>query len=105
MKDMMDLVRQANQMRGEMRKVQKQLASLEVQGEAGGGMVKIVMTCNHRVRRLEIEDSLAGERTSMLEDLIKAAFNDALKKVERTVKDQMSNVTGGMLPPGMKLPF
>jgi len=105
MKDMMDLVRQANQMRGEMRKVQKQLASLEVQGEAGGGMVRIVMTCNHRVRRLEIEDSLAGERKSMLEDLIKAAFNDALKKVERTVKDQMSNVTGGMLPPGMKLPF
>ncbi|MDE0005947.1 MAG: YbaB/EbfC family nucleoid-associated protein [Rhodospirillaceae bacterium] len=105
MKDMMDLVRQANQMRGEMRKAQKQLASLEVQGEAGGGMVKIVMTCNHRVRRLEIEDSLAGERKSMLEDLIKAAFNDALKKVERTVKDQMSNVTGGMLPPGMKLPF
>ena len=103
MKDMMDLVRQANQMRGEMRRVQKQLASLEVQGEAGGGMVKIVMTCNHRVRRLEIEDSLAGERKSMLEDLIKAAFNDALKKVERTVKDQMSNVTGGMLPPGMKL--
>lgn len=105
MKDMMDLVRQANQMRGEMRRVQKQLASLEVQGEAGGGMVKIVMTCNHRVRRLEIEDSLAGERKSMLEDLIKAAFNDALKKVERTVKDQMSNVTGGMMPPGMKLPF
>ena len=102
---MMDLVRQANQMRGEMRRVQKQLASLEVQGEAGGGMVRIVMTCNHRVRRLEIEDSLAGERKSMLEDLIKAAFNDALKKVERTVKDQMSNVTGGMLPPGMKLPF
>ena len=105
MKDMMDLMRQANQMRGEMRKAQKQLASMEVQGEAGGGMVKIVMTCNHRVRRLEIEDSLTGERKSMLEDLIKAAFNDALKKVERTVKDQMSNVTGGMLPPGMKLPF
>ncbi len=105
MKDMFDLVKQANQMRGEMRKVQKQLASLEVQGEAGGGMVRIVMTCNHRVRRLEIEDSLAGERKSMLEDLIKAAFNDALKKVERTVKDQMSNVTGGMMPPGMKLPF
>lgn len=105
MKDMFDLVKQANQMRGEMRKVQKQLASLEVQGEAGGGMVRIVMTCNHRVRRLEIEDSLAGERKSMLEDLIKAAFNDALKKVERTVKDQMSSVTGGMMPPGMKLPF
>ena len=105
MKDMLDLVRQANQMRGEMRKVQKQLASLEVRGEAGGGMVRIVMTCNHRVRRLEIEDSLVGERKSMLEDLIRAAFNDALKKVERTVKDQMSNVTGGMMPPGMKLPF
>ena len=105
MKDMFDLVKQANQMRGEMRKVQKQLASLEVQGEAGGGMVRIVMTCNHRVRRLEIEDSLAGERKSMLEDLIKAAFNDALKKVERTVKEQMSSFTGGMMPPGMKLPF
>ena len=105
MKDMMDLVRQANQMRGEMRKAQKQLASLEVQGEAGGGMVKIVMTCNHRVRRLEIEDSLLSDRKSMLEDLTKAAFNDALKKVERTVKEQMSSVTGGMLPPGMKLPF
>ena len=105
MKDMMDLVKQANQMRGEMRKAQKQLASLEVQGEAGGGMVKIVMTCNHRVRRLEIEDSLLSDRQSMLEDLIKAAFNDAIKKVERTVKEEFSNVTGGMLPPGMKLPF
>ena len=105
MKDMMDLVKQANQMRGEMRKAQKQLASLEVQGEAGGGMVRIVMTCDHRVRRLEIEDSLLSDRKSMLEDLIKAAFNDAIKKIERTVKERFSNVTGGMLPPGMKLPF
>ncbi len=105
MKDMLDLMKQANQMRGEMRKAQKQLASMEVQGEAGGGMVRIVMTCNHRIRRLEIEDNLLGDRKSMLEDLVKAAFNDALKKVERTVKDQMSSVTGGMMPPGMKLPF
>ena len=105
MKEMFDLVKQANQMRGEMRKAQKQLASLEVRGEAGGGMVKVVMTCDHRVRRLEIEDSLAGGRKSMLEDLVKAACNDALKKVERTVKERMSNVAGGMLPPGTKLPF
>ncbi len=105
MKDMFDLVKQANQMRGEMRKAQKELASLEVQGEAGGGMVRIVMTCTHRIRQLEIEDSLLNDRKSMLEDLIKAAFNDAIQKVERTVKERYTNVTGGMLPPGMKLPF
>ena len=105
MKDMLDLVKQANQMQREMRKAQKQLASIEVQGESGGGMVKIVMTCTHRVRRLEIEDSLFGDGRPMLEELIKAAFNDAIKKVERTVKEQYSNLAGGALPAGMKLPF
>lgn len=105
MKDMMDLMKQAQQMRGEMKRAQKQLASLEVVGESGGGMVRITMTCNHRIRRLEIEDSLLNDKKSVLEDLLKAAFNDAIRKVERTVKDQYSDLGGGMLPAGMKLPF
>ena len=103
--DMMDLMKQARQMRGEMKRAQKELASLEVQGESGGGMVKIVMTCTHRVRRVEIEDGLLGGKPSVLKDLIAAAFNGALKKVERTVKDRYSGLAGGMMPPGMKLPF
>ena len=105
MNGIMDLMKQAQQMRGEMRKAQKELAAIEVQGESGGGMVKVVMTCTHRVRRLQIEDQLLEDRKSMLEDLVAAAFNDAIRKVERTVKERFSGLAGGVLPAGMKLPF
>ena len=105
MSGIMDLMKQAQQMGGEMRKAQKELAAIEVQGESGGGMVRVVMTCTHRVRRLEIEDRLLEDRKSMLEDLVAAAFNDAIRKVERTVKERFSGLAGGVLPAGMKLPF
>ena len=105
MNGMLDLMKEAQRMRGEMRKAQKELASLEVQGESGGGMVRVVMTCTHVVRRLEIEDDLLAGRKSVLQDLVAAAFNDAIRKVERTIKERFSGLAGGMLPAGMKLPF
>ena len=105
MKEMIDLMKQAQQMRGELQKAQDELASMEVRGESGGGMVKVFMTCTHRVRRLEIEDGLFADDRAMLEDLIVAACNDAVRKVERAVQDRFSGLTGGLLPAGMKLPF
>ncbi len=105
MNGIMDLMKQAQQMRGEMKKAQKELAAIEVQGESGGGMVKVVMTCTYLVRRLEIEDQLLKGSKSILEDLVAAAFNDANRKVERTIKERFSGLTGGMLPAGLKLPF
>jgi len=89
-----------------MQKAQDELASIEVEGAAGGGMVKVVVTCKHDVRRVTIEDSLLRGDKEMLEDLIAAAFNDANRKVEQTVQQKLSSVAGGLgLPPGLKLPF
>lgn len=100
------LMKQAQQMQADMQKAQQEMASLTVTGESGAGIVKITMTCKHEVRGLEIDDSLVGDDKEMLEDLIIAAFNDALRKVEQTVQEKYSGVTAGMnLPPGMKLPF
>lgn len=100
------LMKQAQQMQAEMKKAQEEMASLEVTGESGGGMVRVTMTCQHQVRGLEIDDSLIGDDKEMLEDLVVAALNDAQRKVETTVKEKFSGVAGGMnLPPGMKLPF
>ena len=83
-----------------------ELAALEVEGVAGGGMVKVVVTCKYEVRRVTIEDALLKDDKEMLEDLIAAAFNDANRKVEQTVQQKLSSVTGSMgLPPGLKLPF
>ena len=83
-----------------------ELADLEVTGESGGGMVKITMTCKHEVRGLDIDDTLLGDDKDMLEDLIIAAFNDAVRRVEKTVQEKFSGMTAGLnLPPGMKLPF
>ena len=77
-----------------------------ITGESGAGMVKITMTCKHEVRGLEIDDSLVGDDKEMLEDLIIAAFNDAVRRVEKTTKEKFSGMTAGLsLPPGMKLPF
>jgi DNA-binding YbaB/EbfC family protein len=100
------LMRQAQKMQADMQKAQAELANLEVTGQAGGGMVSVTMTCKHEVRRVRIDDSMIGDDREMLEDLVAAATNDALRKVETTVQEKMSGMTAGMqLPPGMKLPF
>ena len=100
------LMKQAQQMQENMQKMQEKLATVEVEGQAGAGMVKVTMTCRHDVKRVSIDDSLLGDDKDMLEDLIAAAVNDAVRKVEATVQDKMGGMMGGMgLPPGMKLPF
>ncbi len=100
------LMKQAQQMQANMQKMQEQLGSVEVEGQAGAGMVKVVMTCRHDVKRVSIDDSLMGDDKEMLEDLIAAAVNDAVRRVETTTQEKMSGFTAGLnLPPGMKLPF
>jgi len=101
-----NLMKQAQEMQANMQKAQDELASLEVTGESGGGMVKVTMTGKHEVRRVSIDDSLLGDDKDMLEDLVAAAINDAAHKVEATTQERMSGLTSGInLPPGMKLPF
>ncbi len=100
------LMRQAQQMQENMKKAQEALADIIVEGASGGGLVKVTMSCRHDVKRIDIDPSLLGEDKDMLEDLVAAAFNDALRKAEATSQEKMSSVTAGMpLPPGMKLPF
>jgi len=100
------LMKQAQQMQETMQKAQDELASIEVLGESGGGMVKVRMTCKHHVIGLDIESDLLRDDKEMLEDLIAAALNDAIKKVERTTQEKLSGLTGGLsLPTGMKLPI
>jgi len=106
MKELGQLMRRAQEMQANLQKAQEELASTEVVGQAAGGMVKVTMTCKHEVRRVEIEPTLVGEDKDMLEDLIAAAFNDASRKVEETVREKLSSLAGGlMLPEGFKLPF
>jgi DNA-binding YbaB/EbfC family protein len=100
------LMRQAQQMQENMQKLQEQLNSIEIEGQSGAGLVKVTMTCKHDVKRVHVDPSLLGDDKEMLEDLVAAAMNDAVRKVEATVQDKMSGLTGGLgLPPGMKLPF
>lgn len=100
------LMKQAQKMQADMQRAQEEMAHLTVTGESGGGMVKITMTCKHEVRSLQIDDTLLGEDREMLEDLVVAAFNDAIGRVERTVQEKFSGLASGLsLPPGMKLPF
>src|SRR5690606_10330112 len=100
------LMKQAQQMQENMKKAQEALAEIVVDGESGGGLVKVSMSCRHDVRRVTIDPSLLEEDKDMLEDLVAAAFNDALRKAEATSQEKMSSVTAGLpLPPGMKLPF
>jgi len=100
------LMKQAQQMQENMKKVQDELASTEVEGQSGAGLVKIVMTCKHDVKRVTIDQSLLADDKDMLEDLIAAAVNDAVRRVESTVQEKMSGVTAGLpLPPGFKMPF
>ena len=101
-----NIMKQAQEMQERMQKMQEELAEVEVTGQAGAGMVKVTMTCNHNVRRVEVDDSLMDDDKEMLEDLTAAAFNDAVRRVQETSKETMGDVTGGMpLPPGFKMPF
>jgi nucleoid-associated protein EbfC len=100
------MMKQAQQMQQNMQKAQAELATVEVEGQAGSGMAKVTMTCGYVVRRVSLDDSVLTEDKEMLEDLIVLAINDALKKVELTSQQRMSGFTSGMgLPPGMKFPF
>ena len=100
------LMKQAQKMQEDLQKAQAEMASLTVVGESGAGMVRITMNCQQQVRSIEIDDSVVGEDKDMLEDLIVAAFNDAQRKVEKTVQEKFSGMASGMnLPPGFKLPF
>ena len=101
-----EIMKQAQQMQANMEKARQELAAIEVLGESGGGMVKVTMNCQHQVRQIDIEPALLADDKEMLEDLIAAACNDAVGKVERTVEEKFSGLTSGMgLPPGLKLPF
>jgi DNA-binding YbaB/EbfC family protein len=99
-------MQQAQKMQDNMKRLQDELAAVEVEGQAGAGMVKIVMTCKNQVRRVSIDASLVGDDREMLEDLVAAAFNDAVRRAEETSQQKMAAVTAGLpLPPGFKLPF
>lgn len=101
------LMKQAQNMQDNMKKAQEELGSIEVTGESGAGLVKVTMTCKHDVKRVQIDPSLLADDKDMLEDLVAAAFNAALKKAEDTSSEKMNKITAGMpgLPGGMKLPF
>ena len=100
------LMKQAQAMQENMKRAQDELANLEVEGQSGAGLVKVVMTCKHDVRRVAIDPSLLGDDRDMLEDLVAAAFNDAVRRAEAVGQEKMGKLTAGLpLPPGMKLPF
>jgi hypothetical protein len=99
-------MKQAQQMQENMKLMQDQLAKMEIEGQSGAGMVKVIMTCRYDVKRVSIDDSLIGDDKEMLEDLLTAAVNDAVRRVESISQEKMAGFTSGMgLPPGMKLPF
>ncbi|WP_372881477.1 YbaB/EbfC family nucleoid-associated protein [Psychromonas sp.] len=101
-----DLMKKAQEMQENMKKAQAEIANTEVIGEAGAGLVKVTMLGNHNVRKVEIDESLMEDDKEMIEDLIAAAMNDAVRRVEEVNKTKMSGITGGMeLPPGFKMPF
>lgn len=101
-----NLMKQAQQMQERMQKMQQELTEMEVTGEAGAGMVKVTMTGNHNVRRVSIDESLMEDDKDMIEDLVAAAINDAVRRVQEASKEKMAAITGGMpLPPGFKMPF
>ena len=100
------LMKQAQQMQDNMKKLQDELGNMQVEGVSGAGMVKVAMTCKHEVKRVTIDPSLLEDDKEMLEDLVAAAMNDAARKAEAAVQEKMSALTGGLgLPPGLKLPF
>ncbi|MFT5163542.1 MAG: DNA-binding YbaB/EbfC family protein [Alteromonadaceae bacterium] len=101
-----NIMKQAQEMQERMQKMQEETAKIEVVGESGAGLVKVTMMGNHNVRRVEIDESMMSEDKDMLEDLIAAAINSAVNRVEENNREQMSEMTGGMqMPPGFKMPF
>ncbi len=106
MKGFNDIIQQAQQMQEKMQKMQEQAANVEVQGQAGAGMVKVNMTGRYDVRKVEIDSALLSEDKEILEDLLAAAVNDAVRKVEANSRDTLGDLAAGMqLPPGFKMPF
>ena len=100
------LMKQAQAMQDNMKRAQEELAQMEVEGQSGAGLVKVTMTCKHDVRRLAIDPSLLADDKDMLEDLVAAAFNDAVRRAEEVSTEKMGKLTAGLpLPPGMKFPF
>jgi DNA-binding YbaB/EbfC family protein len=101
-----NLMQQAQKMQAEMQKAQQEIANMEVEGQSGGGLVSVLMNGNREVHRVRIDASAHGDDKEMLEDLIAAAFNDAVHKVEAATRERMAGLTSGFnLPPGFKLPF
>ncbi|UCB55264.1 MAG: YbaB/EbfC family nucleoid-associated protein [Thiotrichales bacterium] len=101
-----NLMKQAQKMQEDMQKAQEEVANMEVEGQAGGGMVKVIMNGRHEIRKVELDDSLMEDDKEMIEDLLAAAVNDAVRRVEQQTQEKMSGITAGLnLPGGMKLPF
>ncbi len=100
-----NLMKQAQAMQENLRKAQEELASIEVTGNAGGGMVGITMTCRYDVKRVQIDPSLLSDDKEVLEDLVAAAMNDAVRKVEKATQEKMAGLSAGLNIPGLKLPF
>jgi len=99
-----NLMKQAQAMQDNLRKAQEELANIEVEGKSGGGMVTVTMTCRHDIRKVDIDDSMMNsEDKEVLEDLIAAAVNDAVRKVEQTTQEKMAGLTGGLNIPGLNL--
>jgi DNA-binding YbaB/EbfC family protein len=100
------LMQQAQKMQENVKRLNDELANIEVEGQSGAGMVKVTLTCKYKARRVSIDPSLLGEDRDMLEDLVAAAFNDAVRRAEEASQERMASLTAGMpLPPGFKLPF
>ena len=101
-----NLMKQAQKMQEDMQKAQEEVANMEVEGQSGGGMVKVVMNGRHEIRKVNLDDSLMQDDKEMIEDLLAAAVNDAVRRVEQETKEKMAGITAGLnLPGGMKLPF
>jgi len=104
--DINSMMKQAQQMQENMKRMQEQLATIEVEGQSGAGLVKVTMTCRHDVKRVSIDDSLLKDDKDMLEDLVAAAMNDAVRRAETMIQEKMGGMTAGMgLPAGFKMPF
>ena len=100
-----NIMKQAQAMQENMKKAQEELAQIEVTGGAGGGLVEVTMTCRHDIRRVSIDDSLIGDEKEVLEDLIAAAVNDAVRRVEKVSQEKMGSLTAGLNIPGLNLPL
>lgn len=105
MKGLGNIMKQAQEMQEKLQAAQEELASIEVEGASGGDMVKVVMTCKHDVKRITIDPVLMEDDKEIIEDMVAAAVNDAVRKVEKTTQEKMSGLTSGLNIPGMNLPF